>query len=254
MKNKLLQLLADNRIAGKATQSKVVAAAGEAGEAVIYLYDPIVGDRMTAEYFGCVCAQDLVPQIDEIKAATIRLRINCPGGDVFAMQSIMNALRNQSAKIIAQIDGVAASAATGIAAVCDEVIMEKGALFMIHNSQGLCYGDKNDMAEMQALMSKVDEGMVSAYVEKTGATAEAIIAYMDAETWFTADEAVAAGFANSVNEGKKSGVKAEIEWNLSAFANAPKLEKPAPEPEPEVISDEHRERQNQRIRMMAHFK
>lgn len=243
MKNKLMQLLVDNRIAGKATQSKVVAAADDASEAVIYLYDPIVGDRMTAEYFGCVCAQDLVPQIDEIKAKTIRLRINCPGGDVFAMQSIMNALRNQKAKIIAQIDGVAASAATGIAAVCDEVIMEKGSLFMIHNSQGMVYGDKNDMAEMQAIMSKVDDGMVSAYVEKTGATPEAIIAYMDAETWFTAEEAVTAGFANSVNEGKKASVKAESKWNLSAFANAPK------EPESQPISDEHRDRQKQRLRM-----
>lgn len=250
MKFKLMQLLHDNRIAGKTMQSKVVAAA-DSDEAVIYLYDPIVGDRMTAEYFGCVCAQDLVPQIAELKAKTIHLRINCPGGDVFAMQSIMNALRNQSAKIIAYVDGVAASAATGIAAVCDEVVMEKGSLFMIHNSQGLCYGDKNEMAAMQTLMGKVDEGMVDAYVKKTGASSEKIIAYMDAETWFTADEAVTAGFANSVNEGKKPSVDAETKWNLSAFANAPKDEKQPVKPEPKVISDEHRERQQQRVRMMA---
>jgi ATP-dependent Clp protease, protease subunit len=240
MKNKLLQLLADNKRAGKPTASKIVAATSANDEAQIYLYDPIVGDRMTADYFGCVCAQDLVPEIDGIIAGTIRLRINCPGGDVFAMQAIMNALRNQKAKTIAQVDGVCASAATGIASVCDETIMEPGSLYMIHNSQGLCYGDKNDMMEMAALQEQVDAGMVEAYAAKTGKTPAEIMAWMDSETWFKAEQAVEAGFANSVNKPDRS-VQAAACWNLSAFANAPQAEI-------QYITDEHRERQQQRLK------
>lgn len=241
MKNKLLQLLVDNRTAGQPTASKIVAAADPTGEAQIYLYDPIVGDRITAEYFGCVCAQDLVPEIDGLQAGTIRLRINCPGGDVFAMQAIMNALRNQKAKTIAQVDGVCASAATGIASVCDETVMEPGSLYMIHNSQGMCYGDKNDMLQMAELQEQVDAGMIEAYAAKTGKTPEEVAAWMDAETWFKADQAVEAGFANSVNKPDRS-VQAAARWNLSAFSNAPVAEVV-------YITDEHRERQQQRVKL-----
>lgn len=255
MRNLLLQLLSENRRAGRVSETKVVAAA-DGNEVVIYLYDPIVSDRATADYFGCVCAQDLVPQIDEIKAANIRLRINCPGGDVFAMQAIMNALRNQSARVVGQVDGVAASAATGIAAVCDELVMEPGSLFMIHNSHGLAYGNKADMLALAGLMDKVDAGMADAYMAKTGKARDQVQAWMDAETWFTADEAVANGFADSVNAGGKA-VSAKSKWNLSAFANAPKpstapvAEVPPSGPEPVYAGAEHRERQQQRLQLLA---
>jgi ATP-dependent protease ClpP protease subunit len=46
---------------------------------------------MLAEYFGYVCAQEMVPAIDGVKSGDLVLRVNCPGGDVFAMQAIMNA-------------------------------------------------------------------------------------------------------------------------------------------------------------------
>jgi ATP-dependent protease ClpP protease subunit len=33
----------------------------------------------------------MVPAIDGVKSGDLVLRVNCPGGDVFAMQAIMNA-------------------------------------------------------------------------------------------------------------------------------------------------------------------
>lgn len=260
MNLKLLQLLVDNRAGGARVPETRITAAADGKPAVIYLYDPIVGDRLTAEWLGYACAQDLVPQIRDITAGEIELRINCPGGDVFAMQAIMNALRNHPAKVTAYVDGVAASAATGIASVCDTVVMEKGALFMIHNSQGMAYGDRNELTAMAGIMEKVDVGMVEAYSARTGADAAQVTAWMDAETWFTAEEAVAAGFADSVNTAAddKRTAKALGRWDLSAFANAPKAEKPPapapepkPEPVPETITAEHRERQQQRLRRSA---
>src|SRR5437868_5319611 len=93
MNLKLLQLLLDNRRADGKARSRVEAAAKEGDETTIYLYDPIVGSRLLAEMFGYVCAQDMVPSIDGVKAGALRMRINCPGGDVFAMQAIMNSIR-----------------------------------------------------------------------------------------------------------------------------------------------------------------
>ena len=62
------------------------------------------------------------------------------------------------------------------------------------------------------------------YLRKTGATAEQVAAWMDAETWFTAAEAKAAGFVDEI-EGAADGDKS-ARWNLSAYANAPKPAEP----------------------------
>ena len=244
-------------------ETRIVAAAKAGEEATIYLYDPIYGSRMMAEWCGGVCAQDLVPDIDAIDADTIRLRINCPGGDVFGMRAIMNALRNHKAKVIAQIDSLCASAATGIACAADEVIVEKGALYMVHNCHGYAYGNKHELRSQADVMDKVDQELVDSYMARTGKKEDEVRAWMDAETWFTAEQCVEAGFADSIktaSKDDKDGKKAMARWDLSGYANAPKAEQaPAPQPEPqpepiaepETISAEHRERQQQRMRVLS---
>jgi ATP-dependent Clp protease protease subunit len=80
---------------------------------------------------------------------------------------------------------------------------------------------------------------------------------MDAETWFTAEQAVDNGFADRVNTyGKKAAASGD--WKLGAFANAPRTPAAAaatPEPAPavpvETATDDHRARQQQRIAMLA---
>lgn len=256
MNLKLLQLLLDNRRPDGKALSRIEAAASEGDETTVYLYDPIVGSRMLAEYFGYVCAQEMVPSIDGVKAGTIRMRVNCPGGDVFAMQAIMNALRAASergVRLIGQVDGVAASAATGILSVCDEVVMGAGTQYMIHNSQGMAMGDRNELRALADLMEKVDGGMLEAYMAKTSKPEATIRGWMDAETWFTAEQAVDNGFADRVGStGKKA--QASAEWKLDAFANAPKAQAEPPPAEPAAppaATDDHRARQQQRISMLA---
>lgn len=259
MNLKLLQLLLENRRPDGKAHSRVEAAAEDGGETAVYLYDPIVGSRMLAEYFGYVCAQEMVPLIDSVKSGTLVLRVNCPGGDVFAMQAIMNSLRAASergVRLAGQVDGVAASAATGILAICDEVVMGPGTQYMIHNSQGMAMGDRNDLRALADLMEKVDGGILQAYMDKSGKPEATIRGWMDAETWFTAEQAVDNGFADRVNTfGKKA--KAAADWKLTAFANAPKAAaqeplEPAP-PTPALATEDHRARQQQRISMLTRF-
>ena len=82
--NRLMQLLADNRRTFTPIESRIVRAEG-ASEVAVYLYDPIVADRWTAEWYGGVCPQDFVPAFRAIEAEKIRLYVNCGGGDVFAL-------------------------------------------------------------------------------------------------------------------------------------------------------------------------
>lgn len=211
----LLKLLAENRGRGQ------FRAEAGADEATVYLYDTIVSDADTAEWWGGVDPLTFAKALAGIDAPVIHLRINSPGGDVFAAQAMAQALREHPAKVIAHIDGYAASAATEVAVAADEVIMAPGAMYMIHNAWTIAMGNKSDFLDASALLEKVDGTLAEAYAARTGADLKQIKDWMDAETWFTAQEAVAAGFADSVAEAKPKA-QASAEWNLAAYANAPR--------------------------------
>ena len=223
----LIKLLAENRGRGQ------FRAEASEDEATIYLYDTIVSDADAAAWWGGVDPLTFAKTLAGIDASIIHLRINSPGGDVFAAQAMAQALREHPAKVIAHIDGYAASAATEVAVVADEVIMAPGAMYMIHNAWTIAIGNKSDFLDTAALLEKVDNTLAESYAERTGADIQQIKDWMDAETWFTAKEAVEHGFANSIAEGKAKA-SAASDWNLSAYAHAPKpFAQPEPEPEPE---------------------
>lgn len=245
MPNSLTKLLASNKKRPeRLPQSRIVAADNET---TIYIYDAIVADEDTAYWWGGVSAEALVPEIRAIKGGTVRLRINSPGGDVFAAQAICQAIKESGAKVIAHIDGYAASAATVIATAADEVEISDGGFYMIHNAWTWAMGNANDLTTTAALLSKIDGSLAAQYAAKTGKPVDEIKAAMDAETWYTAQEAVDAGLVDRIAEGKK----AQASWNMSAYARAPKIEDKAPDPIEAVATEEHRDRQQQRIRMLA---
>lgn len=243
--SKLIQLLASNKARPAAAPLSRIEAKGD--ETTIYLYDSIVADEETAQWWGGVSAESLVPAIRAIKGGTIRLRINSPGGDVFAAQAICQAIRETGAKVIAHVDGYAASAATVIATAADEVEISDGGFFMIHKAWTMCVGNENDLLATAGLLSKIDGSLAAQYAKKSGMKAEDVLAAMDAETWYSAEEAVAVGLVDRIAEGKK----ANAAWNLSAYANAPKHDAPAEPEQIDAAADEHRARQRQRVSMMA---
>lgn len=246
MRNRLNKLLADNR---QAPVRRFEVVAKSADEAEIFLYDAIVSDELDAEWMGGVAPQSFVKELRGITAGTIHLRINSPGGSVFAARAIETALREHPAKVIAHIDGVAASAATFVAMAADEVVMAPGALFMIHKAWAVAMGNADDLMESAALLEKVDGTLVKTYAARTKQDEAKISDWMAAETWFTADEAVEAGFADSI-----AGTEAKAAWDLSAYDHAPKAEAPAaPQPAevPKFITNDHRDRQQQRMRLLS---
>jgi len=223
--NPLLKILADNRGKG------IFRAEAKGGaEATIYLYDAIVTDS----FFGGVSATDFVRELSALDAATIHLRINSPGGEVFAAQAMAQAVREKNAHIIAHVDGYAASAASFLALAADEVRISQGGFFMIHKAHTIAWGNADTLKDTAALLDKVDGVLVAGYAQETGQNPQQIADWMAAETWFSAEEAVVNGFADSID----ATTKASAEWNLSAWNNAPKIDPPAPAQQPET-STEH---------------
>lgn len=230
----LLRLLASNRKRGQ------FRAEAEQDAATVYLYDTIVSDADTAEWYGGVDPLTFAKALSGIDAPLIHLRINSPGGDVFAAQAMAQTLREHPARVVVHIDGYAASAATEVAIVGDEIIMAPGAMFMIHNAWTFAIGNKNDLLDTAALLEKVDGTLAAAYVERSGADIETVRAWMDAETWFTAKEAVDAGFADAIAlPAPKADAQARALWDVSAYSHAPKQSAVAPAP---TFDTEHLQR------------
>lgn len=207
---KLLQLFLDNQHRDRDFHVKA-----KDGEAEIYLYDAI------GAWFG-VAAEDFVRELRGLDGVeTIHLRMNSPGGDVFEGRAMATALRQVKAKTVCHIEGLSASAATYVAAACDEIEIADGGFFMIHEAWTLTLGNKRDHQQQIELLSKVDDGILDDYARRTGAERQQLIDWMEAETWFTAAEAVEHGFADRVLKTERDQNRRRAQWNLAAYQNVP---------------------------------
>lgn len=225
---KLLQLARDNAAASKPLRAETME-----NEATIYLHGVIGG------WWGDIDETMFAQAMAAIDADVIHLRIDSPGGDVFAARTMMTAIAQHKAKVIAHVDGLAASAATGVCMACDEVEISQGAGFMVHNAWTIAIGNKADMHKTGDLLGKIDADLTNDYARRTGQDESQVKAWMDEETWFTADEAVEHGFADrkvEVVEKRKKNA-----WNLAAYKNAPKPaqpEEPAPDEQVSALRNE----------------
>ena len=210
MKNRLPKLYALNKSAARTFRAE-----SSGSEATIYIYDVIGEDFWTGEG---VTAKRFIEALDKIDAKTINLRINSPGGDVFESRAITAIMDNHPARFVAHVDGIAASAASFIAARADEIVMSTGSMLMIHNAWTMAAGNRHYMLDTAAFLEKIDATIADDYAAR-GADRESVVAMMDAETWLTAEEAIAAKLADRIAEKQ---AKASM-WNLSAYDNAPEV-------------------------------
>jgi ATP-dependent Clp protease protease subunit len=175
--------------------------------------------------FWGVSASAFRAALDKITAEKIIVNINSPGGDVFDGIAIFNDLVAHKAEVVVRVTGLAASAASLIAMAGDRVEIAENALFMIHNAWSGVVGNAKEMQAVASVLVKVDEGLAGTYAARTGGSLETIKQQMDDETWFSAKEAVDAGFANSTIA-LSEPAEASASYDLSVFKNAPKVSKP----------------------------
>lgn len=188
----------------------------------------------------------------------IHVRLNSPGGSVFAGIAIRAILKNFKAKKIVHIEGLAASIATIIMTAGDEIIAEKGSMIMIHKSMTMPWDFLNadELRKHAERLDKIDASLASFYSEKTGKTTDEIMDVLNqGDAWFTDEEALEFGLIDKINgaSGKKVAAFMKnkdvavingIEMNFSRFSKAPALpvaqvnEEPEEEPEQQTNEGE----------------
>ena len=163
--------------------------------AELWIYD-IIGEGV---FFDGVTAKGIRDQLADVDAEEeVIVRINSPGGDVFEAQAIRTMLSQRKAPVNVQVDGVAASAASWIATVGDRVSMAEGSMLMIHSPWTVAVGNRAELLAAADLLDKVGGQIANSYAGKSGKEMKDVMAAMDAETWYTADEAKAFGLVDEV--------------------------------------------------------
>jgi ATP-dependent Clp protease protease subunit len=161
----------------------------------IYLYD-IIGDSWDG-----TTAKQFATDLKALGAVeTLNIFINSPGGSVFDGVAIYNTLIRHRAQKKVMIDGLAGSIASVVAMAGDTIEIAKNGMVMIHNPWAIMMGNAADFRREADVLDQIGATILLTYVDRTNTKEAQIKEWMDAETWLSAEEAVAAGFADSVSE------------------------------------------------------
>jgi ATP-dependent Clp protease protease subunit len=185
--------------------------------AEVFIYD-VVGDSWAGND-----ASTVVKQINAITAKKISLRINSPGGSVFDGVAIYNALAAHPAEVTTYIDGIAASIASIIALAGNKVVMAENAMMMIHQPMTVAfYMNSKQLRKEADVLDQVSETLINTYATRTRKERKEISDAMDAETWFTAQEAKEWGLVDEVRAGVQRAACASRETHAAlGFKNTP---------------------------------
>lgn len=157
----------------------------------------IYGDIGESWWWDSTSATDVDAALKEAKDNDLVVRLNSPGGSAFDGIAIYNRLKAHKGKVVIHVDGWACSAASIIAMAADELIMGAGSMMMIHEASTIVWGSKSLMRKEAEMLEKLEDGIIDIYMTKAKVDREDIRNKVDAETWFSANEAVEIGFATT---------------------------------------------------------
>lgn len=175
-----------------------VHASGEAAERVIevFVYGEIGGWGITANQF----VQDLRAMDDGV--SPVIAAFNSIGGDLFDGLAMHNALSRLGERCTGRVDALAASAASVAVCGAHRVVIASNAMLMIHNPWTYAAGDAEDFRKVADVLDQTMEAIIAAYKAKAPDIDEVELRRLvAAETWLTANEAVALGLADEVGDG-----------------------------------------------------
>lgn len=178
----------------------------------LFLYDVIGPSEL-----GMISAMDVIDALGPMEGKDINLRIMSYGGSVDQGVAIYNAIRRRRGKTKVYIDSIAASIASVIAMAGDQIVMNKGSKMMIHDPWTIAVGNSMQMRKMADQLDTYAEGILDIYVERSKRPKSEVQEMMRAETWMTAEQAIALGFADVTEESQAQAIV--VPSNM--FSNVP---------------------------------
>lgn len=203
-----------------------------ADSASVYLYGDIGADM----WGDGTSAARFVTELNAVTARSIDLHVNSGGGQVFEGIAMHTAIAEHPARVTGYVDSIAASAASFILMACDEVKIARAGKMMIHDAAtGFAVAEGNaatlrtfaqQVLDTADLLDEMSNTIADLYAERAGGTREMWRGAMEAETWYSAAQAVDAGLADAIigappgSPAPAESNPAEAELDTSAFLAA----------------------------------
>ena len=148
-----------------------------------------IGTEVTADFIR--------QELELFKDQPVLVRINSEGGSVYDGIAIYELLRAHPSHVTVEITGWALSIASVIAMGGRKVIIAPAGLMMVHNPWSTTSGNATDLRRTADKLDLVRDTLITAY-RRAGQTEDKLRAWLDAETWFDAEQAKAAGLVDEI--------------------------------------------------------
>lgn len=175
--------------------------------ACLYIYDAIGADL----WGNGITPSQVVEALASARndgATDLEVYVNSPGGYVFDGFAIYNEIRRWDGPKTVYVDGVAASIASVIALAGDKVVTSSVGAWMVHRPWGGVIGNADDMRKTADDLDKIGGVLLDTYARETGSDRASLDEWVTAETWMTAEEALARGFTDEIANGDAAPKKA----------------------------------------------
>lgn len=158
----------------------------------------------------------------------VTINISSPGGEVTEGLAMVDMLEAYEGEVTTLGFGLVASIASVVLLAGKQVKMTPNSFLMIHNPWTMAVGDSTELTATADLLAKMEEKLQNIYVSKLqksgkvdGNIALKVKRMMDAETWLTADEALAMGFIDEIQEASKQANIIQMQPALARYVNVP---------------------------------
>jgi ATP-dependent protease ClpP protease subunit len=144
------------------------------------------------------------------RSGPLRVTIDSEGGSVFAALRMIDALAAYRGYKTAVVEGAAFSAASYLLTAFDSVEVTGSAYVMAHLPYVEVGGTASEMESSAALLRSLESKMVKAYSRKMRKPEPEVAALLEFETFFDAEQAVAAGLADKIVNGSMVMAKGKL--------------------------------------------
>ena len=132
-------------------------------------------------------AEEVVKSLNEA-TEVVTMKIKYKGSSVIEGLQVVNEIRNCKQKVTAKVEVMACSMGGVIALACNQLIMHKDDLLMLHNCMSYAEGNKEEMANVIESMKAIDAVLHSIVMEH--AKDKTLDARIDnGEVWLTGEQA-----------------------------------------------------------------
>ena len=168
----------------------------------IILSGHVIDDELAGWGFSGFAPSDVRQALAAFAGEPVTIRLNSRGGFAAEGEAIRALIARHDGEVRLVIEGSAQSAASLLALGADRVEISAGSFVMIHDPSSCACGAPDQLRSEADALDVLADGYAGVYAARLGVSPADARALMKAETYFSASEAVANGFADAVSEGE----------------------------------------------------